>query len=287
MAKRVKMPSLKKQALDRLASMAAYGERKHEAKKRNGGKPDMDKITSIRTMNDYRIAAAHFAEWASGQGCRTLEDARAYTGQYLQKRMIEGKSAWTVRQDAAALAKLYQVRTTELGVKLPSRRREDITQHRTKAWRGHFSEERNRDLVELCRATGLRRHEVAALRPRNVKLAPDGRVIVHVHQGKGGKTRDVVSLTDAPWRLAEAARAKNSWRVIDHIPHRAPCHEYRAEYAREMYARIARDPATLPKRERYCARGDRAGQWYDRAAMQVVSENLGHTRLDVVMSYLP
>lgn len=286
MAKRIKRPSLIKQVIDRLSSMAAYGQSKHLDKRRNGGKPSLEKIYSYRTMHNYQIAAARFASWARNQGCRTLEEARALTGQYLQMRMDEGKSAWTVRLDAAALAKLYQVRTTELGVDLPSRRREDVTQHRTKSWKGNFSEERNRDLVDLCRSTGLRRSEVAKLRPEDIQHSSRGCIIVHVHKGKGGRSRDVVALSDAPWRLAEAARAEGKEYLIDRIPHRAPIHEYRAEYAREMYNRIARDPATLTRKARYCAQGDRAGQWYDRAALQVVSEYLGHSRLDVMMSYL-
>lgn len=281
-----KIPSLKKQIIDRLLSMAAYGESKHRDKQRNGGKPALDKIYSYQTMRNYQVAAVRFAEWVKGQGCRTLEEARAFTGQYLQKRMDEGKSAWSVRLDAAALGKLYQVRTNELGVKLPSRHRADITQHRTKAWKGHFSEERHRDLVELCQATGLRRHELAKLRPEDVQRGPDGAVIVHVLRGKGGRERYLVALSDVPWRLAEAARAEGRAYVVERVPQWAPVHEYRAQYAQAMYDRIARDPETLPQKERFCARKDRAGQRYDRAALRVVSEYLGHSRLDVMMFYL-
>lgn len=121
-----------------------------------------------------------------------------------------------------------------------------------------------------------------------MRLNPRGGVIVRVPRGKGGKTRDVVALSDVPWRIAEAARAVGMSEkdiIFKHIPHRTPCHEYRAQYAREMYARFARDPATLPRKARYCAHGDRIGQWYDRAALQVVSEYLGHSRLDVMISY--
>lgn len=74
--------------------------------------------------------------------------------------------------------------------------------------------------------------------------------------------------------------------MVEHIPKWAPIHEYRAEYARTMYGQLCRQPAALPKKEKHCARGDRAGQWYDRAALQMVSEYLGHSRLDVMMSYL-
>lgn len=210
-----KIPSLKKQVIDRLMAMASYGQSKYADKQRNGGKPARGKVYSYQTMRNYQYAAVGFTRWAKGQGCRTLEDARPLTGQYLQKRMDEGKSAWTIRLDAAALAKVYQVKMSELGVKLSSRRRENITQHRTKAWRGHFSEERNRDLVELCRATGLRRCELAKLRPEDVQCGPDGVVRIHVPRGKGGRERYLVTLSDAPWRLAEAARAEGLAYVVE------------------------------------------------------------------------
>lgn len=278
--------SLKKQVVDRLNSKAAYGQKKHLDKLKNQGKPALDKIYSSTTMRNYQNSAVRFIEWAKDQGCYSLEEARALTGQYLQERMDQGKSAWTVRLDAAALGKLYQVQTTELGVDLPTRHRADVTQHRTRSWRGHFSEDKHRDLVEFCRSTGLRRCEVLRVRPEDVEMGPDNRITVHVERGKGGKTRDVRALTDAPWRLAEAARADGRDRLFESIPHRTPCHEYRAQYAQELYTELARDPATLPKKERYCAQADRAGQWYDREAMQIVSNNLGHARLDVVMNYL-
>lgn len=282
----MKKKSLVKQATDRLQSMAAYGQSKHIDKLANEGKPALEKIYSYKTMINYQGSAARFAKWAKGQGCHDLEEARAYTGPYLQQRMNEGKSAWTVRAEAAALGKLYQVPTTALGVELPGRHREDVTQHRTHAWRGHFSETRHSDLVELCKATGLRRSELAQLRPDDIQRGPDGRVLVTVTKGKGGKARTLEALTNAPWRFAEAAREQGREFVVEHIPKYAPIHEYRAEFAREMYAQIARESAQLPPDQRYCARADRAGQWYDRDALKEVSEALGHSRLDVLMAYL-
>lgn len=281
-----KRASLKKQALNRMSSMKAFGHKKHLDKQLNNGMPVKSKIYSYGTMYEYKRIAMKFTEWAREHDCRTLEDAKPLVGQYLEERIAAGKSAWTIAKEASALAKLYQIERSELGVKLPSRHREDITLHREQPWKGHFSEANNRDLVDLCRATGLRRHEIAELRPEDVRRDSDGNVTVHVRNGKGGKSRNVESLTDIPWRLAEAARAEGQEFVVEHIPCRTPCHEYRAEYARKMYERIARDPATLPRKERYCAKAERFGQEYDRKALRTVSKNLGHSRVDVLMNYL-
>lgn len=279
--------SIVRQAVDRLQGMAAWGQSKHQDKLANGGKPALDKIYSHSTMANYQDAAARFANWARAtHGCKTLEAAQQHTGEYLQQRMDQGASAWTVRRDAAAIAKMYQCKTTDLGAQLPTRHRADVTQHRGDKSAGHFCVERHKDLVDLCRATGLRRHEVAQLRPSDVTRDSQGRVVVHVQQGKGGKSRDVVALSDRPYQIAQAAVAAGRDSVIEHIPKYAPIHEYRAQFAQEMYRQMARDTATLPRQEVYCCRSDRAGTHYDKAAMGAVSGALGHARLDVVTSYL-
>lgn len=279
--------SIIRQTVERLQDMAAYGDSKHADKLANGGKPAVDKIYSYETMRNYLDAATQFADWArSTHGCRTLDEAQQHTGEYLQQRMDRGLSAWTVRRDAAALGKLYQCKTTELGATLPIRHRADVTQHRGDKSAGHFDVERHKDLVDLCRATGLRRHEVAQLRPSDISKDSQGRVIVHVQQGKGGKTRDVVALSDRPYQIARAAAAAGRDQVIPHVPKYAPIHEYRAQFAQTMYDQLARDTATLPRSETYCCRSDRAGTHYDKAAMGAVSGALGHARLDVVTSYL-
>jgi len=280
--------SIVKQAVDRLQSMAAYGQSKHVDKAVNGGKPAQDKIYSIVTMHGYKAAVVQFVNWARSEyGCRSLDEARKYTGVYLQSRQDDGLSAWTIRRDAAALAKLYQCRTTELGASLPKRRRQDIAQHRTGAEKGHFSETKNWDLVQLCKATGLRRHEVAALRPEDVFLGTDGQVYASVRQGKGGKARTVQALNSEPLRIACKARKNGQDTVIVHVPKYAPIHLYRREYANNLYIREARAISTLPRAEIYYCRGNKKGIAYDKAAMLHVSQQLGHNRLDVVAaSYL-
>ena len=282
-----KKVSLTKQGIDELERMAAFGQSKHADKLANGGKPLPGKIYSYNSMKNYKQATYQYLKWAQREhGCRQLPDARQYTGEYLRQRMDDGKSAWTVRLDAAALAKLYGVETGALGADLPIRRRADVTQHRSGASEGHFSAEKHRDLVDLCLATGLRRCEIARLQPSDVQRLPDGRVVVLVRQGKGGKARLVSALNDRPAQIAAAAAAAGQARVIESIPKYAPIHEYRAQYANELYAQIARDIGSIPDRERYYCRRDRAGTTYDKQAMLQVSLELGHNRLDVVTAYL-
>ena len=279
--------SLVKQGMTELERMEAYGQSKHADKLANGGKPLPGKIYSYTTMKNYKQTVYQYLKWTQQtHGCRQLADAKQYTGEYLRQRMNDGKSAWTVRLDGAALAKLYGVGTGALGADLPIRRRADVTQHRTGASEGHFSAEKHRDLVDLCLATGLRRCEIARLKPENVQRLPDGRVVVLVEQGKGGKARIVSALDDTPAKIAEAAAAAGQAKIFEHIPKYAPIHEYRAAYANELYQSIARGINSIPAKDRYYCRRDRAGTTYDKQAMLQVSQELGHNRLDVVTAYL-
>lgn len=278
--------SIIRQVSERLHSMAAYGQSKHVDKLGNGGKPAIDKIYSHSTMANYHQAACDFAAWARDtHHCRTLDQARQYTGEYLQQRMDSGKSAWTVRRDAAAIAKVYQCQTTDLGVTLPARHRGDVTQHSNRTPQG-FSEGRHADLAALCRSTGLRRHEVEQLRPQDVRQDAEGRTVVRVEQGKGGKARDVVALDNTPARLAAQATAAGSDRVIDHIPGRAPIHAWRRDFATRMYDKLARDVATLDRSEQYHCKLDRGGDVYDQTALGQVSAALGHSRIGVTTHYV-
>jgi hypothetical protein len=155
------------QVLTRLRELQRFGQSKHAAKqaekercKREGipwNPARVEGIYSFGTYQDYKERCLRFANWVrTEKGVKDLEQARAYVKEYLEKEIAEGKSAWTLRLDSAALAKLFGCPSTEFGVKLPTRSRENI--HRSRLEREHdkhFSERRNRDVVEFCRATGL------------------------------------------------------------------------------------------------------------------------------------
>lgn len=276
--------SLIRQISERLHSFKAYGQSKYEDKQNNDGKPCKDKIYSISTMKAYHESCCQFAKWAKEtHNCRYIDDAKQYVSEYLTIR-TNNNSAWSVCKDASALAKLYQCSSTDFDVELPTRHRGDRTKHSPTP--NGFKAENYRDLADFCRATGLRRHEVAAVSTSDIKTDNKGRTIVHVKQGKGGKQRDVVALNDTPLKLKEHAVQTGKDNIIEHIPNRAPIHAWRREFAKEMYNNIARDISTLKSKEVYKCRDDMKGSCFDRVAMKQVSVALGHSRVDVVTNYL-
>lgn len=273
--------------VERFLSMRAFNQSKHKDKLKNNGKPAKEKIYSGCTLTNYIAACCRFLRWIRKEyGCNDLVAARQYVGTYLRLRIRQGMSAWTVRAEAAALAKLYQCSMSDFGVKLPKRRRRDVKQHRRNAYVGHYDSKKHYLLEAFCRACGLRRHEVAQLRVSDVYRSAQGNVIIHVRQGKGGRERFVIALNDLPLELAEQAAARGDKLIFPHVPKYAPVHTWRRSYASDLYHRLARPAEEIPRQEQYICRGERAGIIYDKRAMQAVSKMLGHARLDVVTSYL-
>lgn len=283
----MKKKSLIRLCVERLLGMCAFNQSKHKDKLRNNGKPAKEKIYSGSTLTNYIAACCRFLRWVRKEyDCNDLDAARQYVGRYLHLRIRKGVSAWTVRAEAAALAKLYQCSMCDFGIRLPKRRCRDVTQHRGNRWAGHYDSIKHRALELFCRACGLRRHEVEKLRPSDVYRSARGNVIIHVRQGKGGKERFVISLNDIPLELAEQVDARGDKLIFPHIPKYAPVHTWRRSYASDLYQRLARPVEEIPRQEQYICRGERAGTIYDKRAMQAVSKMLGHARLDVVTSYL-
>lgn len=184
----MKKKSIIRQGIERLLKMRAFGQSKHQDKLKNNGQPARNKIYSGSTLTGYIAACCRFLRWVRKEyDCNDLDAARQYVGRYLRLRIRRGMSAWTVRAEAAALAKMYQCSMCDFGVKLPKRRRRDVTQHRRNAYVGHYDSKKHYLLEAFCRACGLRRHEVAQLRVSDVYRSAQGNVIIHVRQGKGGE----------------------------------------------------------------------------------------------------
>lgn len=165
-------------------SKLAIRDSKHEDKK-NG--TTADKIYSWDTYRSYMKYCNYFADYCKEKhNCRTLEECRPYVNEWLETRF--NLSAYTVKLEAASLAKLYGCSTTEF-VKTPQRNRDNITRSRGVAKRNkYFSEKNNQDLVDLCRALGPRRHELAKMKGTDL-IEKDGKYFVGIF-GKGGKYRE-------------------------------------------------------------------------------------------------
>ena len=102
---------LHQQAYEKLTSMLALGESKREAVL--NGTAD-DKIFSVNTYKTYWKHIKYFLKYVKEKypECTTLKKAKRYVNEWLQVRVDQDLSAWTIQAEAKALGKLYGINQT-------------------------------------------------------------------------------------------------------------------------------------------------------------------------------
>ena len=255
-------------------------------------------IYSWSTFQTYMKHCNYFTKWAKQEhGCKTIDAARPYVDEYLQKCIDEGKSPYTQKLTASALAKMYGCRTTDF-IKTGERNRAGISRSRGSAERDrHFSAEKNQELVNFCECTGLRRSELQALRKEQLVEEADGTFWLEI-KGKGGRERlaPIVGTQEQVEAVVGRIRASEGL-VWDKVHNAADIHGYRATYATRVYQQYARPIDQIPydrvnkgsgkryQSEVYHCKGDLKGVAYDKAAMLVASRALGHNRISVIAGH--
>lgn len=285
-----------------LRSMERFGESKFEAKHNGSMKGG---IYSYSTAHVYNRECQRFADYVknvSPQGRYTsLNDAKQYAKEYIARENADNnKSAFTVKLERSALAKLFGVDARELG-SVRECRRDNITRSRertvissktgkeiknqsTRA--GHFSEKNHANEVAFAKGTGMRRSEMESVRGNQLYKRADGTLYFKLdgEQCKGGRPRELPVIGDKE-RIKLLCENAGNGKVFEKVPAAMDVHHYRSEYATALYNSIARERNDIPKGDRYCCRGDLKGTWYDKNAMKTVSEALGHNRINVIAEH--
>ena len=242
--------SLIQQVKETLDSKLAIGESKYLAKL-NG--TYTEHIYSWETYRSYLKHACYFVQWckeqpidpALGHKPRTLEECRIFAERWLQYNIDRGLSAYTIKLQASALAKLYGCSTKDFNIRTPPRKRANITRSRRDdvAMDKHFSAENNKDLITFCRCTGLRRAELAQIRGIYL-IEYEGRLCLDVHKGtKGGRLR-ISEIVGSPAEIETVKRLcaeAGSNKIFPHVHSNADIHSYRADYAKRIYEKYKRD----------------------------------------------
>ncbi len=274
--------SLEQQVYDILQSKYKPGTSKRLAKQ-NGTSSEY--IFSSATKKGYTKICRRFVSFCKKRyGCKTLGECLLYTGEFVRRGNKNGKpySPSTMKTYACALAKLYDVEMHDICDDLPLRERKDFKNSRGDP---RYAEEGiYKDQIRLVKATNLRCHEVRQLRGNDYRINPDGTMDVHVRRGKNGKERWTRVIQDQDWVLA-LMRFAGKEKVFMEVPQ--GLHRYRSQYATELYKSLARPLDQIPREDRYYCRKELKGVVYDKRAMRIVSQNLGHTRIEVIArSYL-
>lgn len=249
-------------------------------------------IFSYKTYDTYMSKNAYFFDWCKqnldGKDRRTLDQVQQHVPQYLESLKEKGLSASTIKTYAAGLAKLYQCDVRKFGVELPNRSRADITRSREPAERDRgFSLKNNAEYINFCRGTGLRQCEMRRLTPEQLQQKPNGEYFLKDVHGKGGRLRDVPIIGPHSKEIVDRIQnTPDGHKVWQNIPSHADTHSYRSDYCTAIYSAYARDINSISdKHELYYCRNDRAGEVFDRVAMRIASEALGHSREGVIASH--
>lgn len=303
--------ALRNQIKHTLESKSRIGESRHAAKaelrEREGENyhfgQAVDTIHSLKTFRTYQEHCDRFAQWCiENKGVSkyaTLEKIERYAPEYLAEKEREGLSLYSLKAYKSALGKLYG---HEIEHKFKEQRTYDkITRSRQEAERDkHFSEERNKDLVTICRATGGRREDIAKLSPDKFFSDRNGTMWVRFEQSKGGRDRVTPVLPQYKDQVKEILQSRENPHapIFDHIHGAADVHGYRREYARALYNYVKENPAEREKyAERYPERReDVKGDTYyshskehpfkgKRDDVYIVSQALGHNRLEVTVNH--
>ncbi|WP_243289732.1 hypothetical protein [Clostridium perfringens] len=301
--------SLKHQIIMSLDPLQAYGESKHEAKKIEKARcaalgipwnpTRVEKIYSIKTYDLYKDKCIRFGEWAKethkiGNNINNLNKDLAR--KYLEYREQAGDSPHSLRTHGAAMAKLLRCSSADFGFNYPKRTRETITRSRgDKMHDSEFSIIKNKDIIDFGRGTGLRRSELSLLKPEQIKINDNGRVVIEINkdkygcQSKGGRSRTVEVLReyqDHIISMRDKALEEHRETVFNKVLNRMDEHALRREYAGLKYKEIEniRIDNKIEIKGDYHTR-DGSHRTFDRSILKEVSENLGHNRINVVVKH--
>ena len=285
-----------------LQKQTRYGESKHELKQKarehakTTGEPyqPIRGIFSTQTYKDYCNVCEQFSNYVikNHPNCKNFYQARDYVEEWLEEKNQKGLSAWTLHLYGSALASAYNCQIKDFSFEFPRRERGNITRCRDE----NGSDYRNTnprfaDVKDFVRGTGARRIGLMRLTKDDIRQRSDGLYEVHLREKNNMERWAIVhpSYQETVLRLFETSKSYKSpngevrlFRKTDIPP--GSIHDLRAEYASNMYQYF--EEHELGNGILYHCRKDLAGTSYDKGLMQLVSEQLGHHRLDVVTSYL-
>lgn len=288
-AKKRAKNTIKDEIYNRLSKLFKAGNgRSRNVDKRNG--VDREYIYSSKTYKTYHNECKRFAVWCrkTHPEVRHLKECKKYVNEYLTYQISSGKSPWTLTTQKAALAKLYGVDYASF-IATPPRERSKIKRSRNPVSRDkNISANTEKFLSTITSATGLRRNELCKITGDALRYDSSGRPFLHITRGtKGGKIRDAVIIGATPEEteyIVGLFKSAGKMKLLPKVSSAYDNHRYRAEYAKRLYQRFARNIDDIPKKERIYLRKDRKGEILDRSCLMYISSCLGHSRIDVLYS---
>lgn len=240
--------SLIQQVKETLDSKLAIGESKYLAKLDG---TYTKHIYSWETYRSYLKHDCYFVKWCKeqpidlllGHKPRTLDECRRFVEKWVQYNIDRGLSAYSIKLEIAALAKLYSCKSTDFDIKTPARKRTNIKRSRGPAIMDkHFSISKNKDLITFCKCTGLRRSELEQIRGTDL-IAQKGGLFLEIKRGvKGGRIRisPVIGSEEEISLVKRLCEEKGNEKIFSTPSVNADIHSFRADYAKRIYNKYKR-----------------------------------------------
>jgi len=299
----MKKGSLVYQLMQIVTPMIRFGESRKEEKKKERERckktgeiwnpTRTSGIYESDTLKTYIKQCCIFLRWIKEK--YKIRDIKKITKEmaleYLSYRRDRGDSAWTLQTIKSAINKIFKfkINVGSKDIDLPRRDRDEVVRSRVpRAHDSKINRDNYKDLTTFLEATGLRRNEVRKLKKLNIKKI-NGIYNVFIPPkaaggAKGGRGRTVESLInmqDKLEKVLERAKQNNNEYMFSKIPKKLDIHELRADYANNKYDEIVAVLQEAQKSDLYITKDK---QVYDKRALKIVSKNLGHTRIDVVVN---
>lgn len=297
-----------------LVSKIAFGESKHEDKKSLTFGESSYKIYSYSTYETYLKETTAYACWLREEKgiSKSVDLSRTeqYAEEYLQSRLDNGISVYTLKMERSALAMLY---SKQINFALPVRDNKAITRSRKETSNDrHYSRVgKYKDVFVMALATGGRRKDLINLRTSDL-VEISGNLYISFKGSKGGRNRLSPVRQEYVNEVREIflkSQTEGKKKVFDKIPKKIDIHALRREYAKNLYKDILANPALrdeylkqYPVRSEYKTQKDkngitytkeiktktykdRDGNIYSREDLYVISQALGHNRIDTSITH--
>ena len=299
--------SFKEQMFRCLNSKNCFGKSKHLAKiesYRSGNKGVVDGIYSKKTMQDYKKVAQQFHSWQKDKGYNfhsMKEVDSSILKQYLLERQSQGLSPWTISHDLSALNKIFETSISKKDCGLAPRRTSCIKNNRGLAQNYRPSvQARNKDMIAFISACGVRRQSLSSIAPGNSIRDKQNMVIGFSVIEKGGKHRNCYVRSEYQKEITSFVdnHIKNYgnapfWKKVDK---NLNTHWYRGVYAKGLYQGLLnakengldyfkgyKDLFINQSKFANAIKGhSQKVKGYDVECLAMVSQNMGHNRIDVV-----
>lgn len=279
-------------------------------------------IHGASTFDQYCGIASHYADFCeeTDPTASTLRYCfnQGYARAFVQAQIDAGLSPSTIARTTCALAKLHSVSCPEIHDSRPKKRYADYTRARHYDEDAYAKDATRTDergaTTRFLRACGIREFELIHLYGNCLITDKNGNLVLLITRdtcytigekgktcaAKGGRERRITIQPAHEQIVREyVGRVKPDELVCPEVSDKLCIHGIRARFAMDEYKRVAADLDTIrcetvpsqkdpakPVGRIYRTR-DGKGRQFDRLALRIVAQQLGHTRENVcVESYL-